>query len=99
MSTDYYEYANHLKNMADDLQDNAVGATISEIITTLRQASQVVTCLADDANHYRLRSSLVVVINGEEVELPEDIVEHFYKEVATTWVTNALRNFLSPATI
>lgn len=94
MNTDYYEFANHLKRLAEDLHSNAVGVTISDVIATLSDTSRMITHLADEVNHYRLRSSMVVVINGEEVELPEDLVDYFYKEVATSWVTNALRSFL-----
>lgn len=94
MNTDYYGFASHIKNLAEDLQSNTVGVSIADVTATLVEASTMITHLADEANHYRLRSSMVVVINGEEIELPEDVVDYFYKEVASSWISNALRSYL-----
>jgi len=95
MNTDYYGFARRIKNLAEDLQSNTVGVSIVDITATLAEASTIITHLADEANHYRLRSSIIVIINGEEVELPEDVVDAFYREAANSWVTDAFRTYIN----
>lgn len=95
LETDPYAFARLLRDLSIDISNGTSELTASELSSIVNSASELLTKVADESNHYRMRSSIVLVVNGEEVELPDEVVEQFYKDAAQAWVVNAFHDFLS----
>lgn len=96
---DPYEFADALSRMAIDLASDARGITNIEVSAALVQASQMIEELADTMNHYRMRSRVVVVANGEEIELDDDIIEPLLSEAVRRVITEAVEMYVAASKV
>lgn len=96
---DPYEFADALSRMAIDLASDTRGVTNIEVSAALVQASQMVEELADNLNHYRTRNRVVVIANGEEIELEDELVEPLLAESVKGLVTEAIEMYLTASRV
>lgn len=92
---DPYEFAEALNRMAVDLASDARGVTNVEVSAALIQSSQMIEELIDTVNHYRTRNRIMVIANGEEIELEEAVVEPLIGEAIRTVVSEAINMYIS----
>lgn len=96
---DPYEFAEALNRMAIDLASDSRGVTNIEVSAALVQASQMIEELVDTSNHYRMRSRVVVIANGEEIELDDEVVEPLLSEAIKNVVTEAIEMYVSASKV
>lgn len=94
-----YEFAEALNRLAIDLASDTRGVTNVEVSAALIQASQMIEELVDNLNHYRTRSRVVVIANGEEIELEDDLVEPLLAEAVKGLVTDAIEMYLTASRV
>jgi hypothetical protein len=99
MDYDPYQISHSLARMSVDIGSDSVSLTTTEISAALLQASRVVEELADSYNHYRMRSQVVVIANGEEIELEEAIVDSLISEAVKEMVTKAIEMYVTAAKV
>lgn len=96
---DPYEFADALNRMAVDLASDSRGVTNIEVSAALVQASQMIEELVDTSNHYRMRSRVVVIANGEEIELEDDVVEPLLSEAIRKVITEAIEMYVTASKV
>lgn len=99
MEFDPYQVAESLSRMSLDLVSDNSSLTSTEVSAALLSASRAIEDLADTANHYRTKSRVVVVANGEEIELEESIVDSLLLEAVQSVVTEALEMYLTASKV
>lgn len=96
---DPYEFAEALSRMSVDLVSETRDLTTIEVSAALIQASQMIEELIDTVNHYRTRSQVVVVANGEEIELEDELVEPLIGEAVRNIITEAIEMYLTASKV
>ena len=99
MDYDPYQVAESLARTARDLVSDNSSLTSTEVSATLLSASRIIEELADTANHYRMRSRVVVIANGEEVELDEGLVDGLISESIKNVVTQAIEMYVTASAV
>jgi hypothetical protein len=99
MDYDPYQIADSLARMSVDIGSDSVSLTTTEISAALLQAGRVIEELADNYNHYRMRSRVVVIVNGEEVELEETVVDSLISEAVKEMVTEAIEMYVTASKV
>ncbi len=99
MDYDPYQVSEKLSRMSLDLVSDNSSITSTEVSATLLSASRIIEELADIANHYRMRSRVVVIANGEEIDLDEKVVDSLISESIKNMVTNAIDMYVTAAKV
>lgn len=99
MDYDPYQVAETLSRMSLDLVSDNSSITSTEVSATLLSASRIIEELADTANHYRMRGRVMIVANGEEIELDEATVDMLLSESVKTMVTEAIEMYITAARV
>lgn len=99
MDYDPYQVSEKLSRMSLDLVSDNSSITSTEVSATLLSASRIIEELADIANHYRMRSRVVVIANGEEIELDEAVVDSLISESIKNMVTEAIDMYVTAAKV
>ena len=99
MDYDPYQVSEKLSRMSLDLVSDNSSVTSTEVSATLLSVSRIIEELADIANHYRMRSRIVVIANGEEIELDEAVVDSLISESIKTMVTEAIEMYVTASKV
>lgn len=99
MEYDPYVLADVLISMSQDLAANTSSLTSHEISQAVHNAGRVIEDLADKANHYRMRNRIVIVSNGEEIELEEALADDLISEAVKTIITDAIGMYLTASKV
>lgn len=87
---DPYHIAEQLIKMAIDLGADTLGMTITDVSKSLLEAAHVITHLADEANHYRLKTQVVINVNGTDLLVDQVVVDKLFASTIQSLITNAL---------
>lgn len=96
---DPYDFADALNRMSVDLASDTRGVTNIEVSAALLQASQMIEELTDTLNHYRTRNRVVVIANGEEIELDEGLVDSIISDSIKNVVTQAIEMYVAASAV
>jgi hypothetical protein len=99
MDYDPYQIADSLARMSVDLGSDSSSLTSTDVSAALLHASRIIEDIADTANHYRMRNRVVVIANGEEIEIDDDIAGSLISEAVQSIVTEALEMYVTAAKV
>ena len=99
MDYDPYQIADSLARMSVDIGSGMVPVVVTDVSAALLQASRIIEDIADTANHYRMRNRVVVIANGEEIEIDDDIAGSLISEAVQSIVTEALEMYVTAAKV
>lgn len=99
MDYDPYQVSESLSRTARDLVSDNSSLTSTEVSAIMLSASRIIEELADSANHYRMKSRVVVIANGEEIELDEAVVDSLISESIKNMVTAAIDMYVTAARV
>lgn len=99
MEYDPYQVAQTLSRMSLDLVSDNSSITSTEVSAAILSASRIIEELADTANHYRMKSRVVVIANGEEIEIDESVVDSFISESVKNMVTEAIEMYITASKV
>ena len=87
---DPYQTAEQLVKMAIDLGSDTLSMTINDVSKSLVEAAHLITHLADESNHYRLKTQVVINVNGTDLMVDQAVVDKLFASTVQNLITNAL---------
>ena len=99
MEIDAYGYADQLKSLATELGEDTSGATLIDVRKALYSASEAITMLADQLNHYETKNRISVIVDGQEVALDQEMVDRIHSETVRTWIEDALTMYMNASKV
>jgi hypothetical protein len=99
MDIDAYGYADQLKSLAIELGEDTSGSTLMDVRKVLYDASEAIIILADQLNHYETKNRISVIVDGQEVALDQEMVDHIHSETVCTWIENALTMYMNASKV
>lgn len=99
MDYDPYQVAQSLSRMSLDLVSDNSSITSTEVSAAILSASRIIEDLADTANHYRMKNRVVIISNGEEIELDEAVVDSFISEAVKGMITEAIEMYVTASKV
>jgi hypothetical protein len=76
--------------MAIDLGSDTLSMTINDVSKSLVEAAHLITHLADESNHYRLKTQVVINVNGTDLMVDQAVVDKLFASTVQNLITNAL---------
>ena len=92
---DPYDTAEQLVKMAIDLGSDTLSMTINDVSKALIEAAHLITHLADESNHYRMKAQVVINVNGTDLLVDQNVVDKLFASTVQNLITNALKETLS----
>ncbi len=99
MDYDPYQSSANLARMSLDIGSDMVSLTTTDISAALLHASRVIEELADEYNHWRMRNRVVIIANGEEIELESDLVDSLIGDSISRMVTEAIQMYVTASKV
>jgi NAD(P)H-hydrate repair Nnr-like enzyme with NAD(P)H-hydrate epimerase domain len=99
MDYDPYQASANLARMSVDIGSDMVSLTTTDISAALLQASRIIEDLADEYNHWRTRNRVMIIANGEEIELESGLVDALIGESISRMVTEAIEMYVTASKV
>lgn len=95
LETNPYEFADRLKETANDLVSDMTSYTVQDIADILRATSDFIIAYADDYNSHLARTRVTFTIGHDVIDLTNEILPMITGSLLEDWIRNAIRGSMA----